>query len=96
MRDTDLHEIFLFIIGNDFYFIKYENHEIYDEERKGVMYRVETINICKNEFIDKRNDKEYLLSNLKTMISKNEENSVWVPNFKRVYEFTFYYNGEKI
>jgi len=96
MRDTHPYEIFLYIIENDFYYIKYEDHEVYDEERNKIMYRIETINIFKNEFIDKRNDKEYVLSNLKAMISKNEENSVWLPNFKRVYEFTFYYDGEEI
>ncbi len=96
MRDTHPYDIFLYFIENDFYYIKYEHLEVHDEERNKIMYRIETINIFKNEFIDKRNDKEYVLSNLKAMISKNEENSVWIPNFKRVYEFTFYYDGEKI
>lgn len=30
------------------------------------------------------------------LIIKTEEHSVRIPNFKRTYEFTFYYDGEEI
>ncbi len=90
------YETFLYINADKHYLMSYNNYNIYDEERSGEMYRIETVEIDKNEFIDKSLNKKEVLLILKELIIKKEEHSVRIPNFKRIYEFTFYYDGEEI
>lgn len=89
-------ETFLYINQDEYHFVNYNNYNIYDEERNGEIYRIETVKIYKSEFIDKSLNKKELLLILKELIIKKEEHSVRIPNFKRNYEFTFYYDGEEI
>lgn len=89
-------ETFLYINGSEYHFVNFNNYEIYDEERNGEMYRIEKVEIFKCDFIEKSSNKKEVLRILKSLISKDEENSVFFPDFKRIYEFTFYYDGEEI
>ncbi len=89
-------ETFLYINGSEYHFINFNNYEINDEERNGELYRVEKVEIFKSDFIEKSSNKKEVLRIFKSLISKDEENSVFLPDFKRIYEFTFYYDGEEI
>lgn len=90
------HETYLYINKEEYHFINYVKFDFRDEERFGEMYRIGKINILENDFIQKTLNKDEVLKILKVLIAKNIENSVCLPNFRRIYEFTFYYNGEEI
>ncbi len=89
-------ETFLYINKTEYHFVNYNNYNIYDEERNGEMYRIETVEIYENDFIEEKLNKKEILEIIKSLITKKEEHSVRLPNFKRIYEFTFYYKGEEI
>lgn len=89
-------ETFLYINQDEYHFVNYHNYNIYDEKRNGEMYRIETVEIYKSDFIEKSLNKKELLIILKQLITKIEEHAVRSKYIKRIYEFTFYYDGEKI
>lgn len=90
------HETYLYINKDEYHFVNYVQFDFRDEERFGEMHRIGKINILENDFIQKTLNKDEVLKILKALIAKNVENSVCLPNFKRIYEFTFYYSGEEI
>lgn len=90
------HETYLYINKDEYHFVNYVQFDFRDEERFGEMYRIGKINILENDFIRKTLNKDEVLKILKALIAKNVENSVCLPNFKRIYEFTFYYSGQEI
>lgn len=89
------HETYLYINRDKFYFVNYIKFDFHDEERDGEMYRIGKINILKKDFIQKAFNMDEVLNVLKALIAKNVENSVCLPNFKRIYEFAFYLMGKK-
>ena len=90
------HETYLYINKDEYHFVNYVTFDFHDEERFGEMYRIGKINILEKDFIQKTLNKDEVLKILKALIAKNVENSVRLPNFKRIYEFTFYYKGGEI
>lgn len=90
------HETYLYINKDEYHFVNYFKFDFHDEERAGEMYRIGKINILEKGFIENNFNKKEQLKILKELITKKEENAVRSKYFKRIYEFTFYYDGEKV
>lgn len=90
------HDTFLYINKEQYNFISYNNYDIHDEEREGEMYRIENVEIFKNNFIEDHSNKKEILALIKALIIKNEEHTICSPRLRRICKITVYYDGEEV